>query len=40
MVTSRMAEVYAVRVPDALLDGAPRVRAHDGRKVARSLSRH
>ncbi|MEV7294510.1 NUDIX hydrolase [Streptomyces microflavus] len=34
-VTSRMAEVYAVRVTDALLDGAPRVRAHDGRKLAR-----
>ncbi|MDT0493375.1 NUDIX domain-containing protein [Streptomyces sp. NPDC012600] len=34
-VTSRMAEVYAVRVTDALLDGAPRVRAHDGRRLAR-----
>lgn len=32
--TSRMAEVFAVRVTDALLDGAPRVRAHDGRKLA------
>ncbi|MEU6110505.1 NUDIX domain-containing protein [Streptomyces albidoflavus] len=28
------AEVYAVRVTDALLDGAPRVRAHDGRRLA------
>ncbi|MFJ8848164.1 NUDIX hydrolase [Streptomyces cyaneofuscatus] len=36
-VTSRMAEVYAVRVTDALLGGATRVRAHDGRKVARKL---
>ncbi|MFD5199800.1 NUDIX hydrolase [Streptomyces sp. NPDC058375] len=34
-VTSRMAEVYAVRVTDALMDGAARVRAHDGRKLAR-----
>ncbi|MFJ6515930.1 NUDIX hydrolase [Streptomyces sp. NPDC091406] len=33
-VTSRMAEVYAVRVTDALLDGAPRVRTHDGRRLA------
>ncbi|WNI25105.1 NUDIX hydrolase [Streptomyces sp. ITFR-16] len=31
---SRMAEVFAVRVTDALLDGAPRVRSHDGRKLA------
>ncbi|MFD7384204.1 NUDIX hydrolase [Streptomyces anulatus] len=36
-VTSRMAEVYAVRVTDALLDGAPMVRAHDGRKLAQNL---
>ncbi|THA60248.1 NUDIX domain-containing protein [Streptomyces sp. A0958] len=35
-VAGRMAEVYAVRVADALLDGAPRVRAHDGKKFARS----
>ncbi|MFE2294575.1 NUDIX hydrolase [Streptomyces sp. NPDC059452] len=34
-VTNRMAEVYAVRVTDALLDGPPHVRAHDGRKLAR-----
>ncbi|MFB8138644.1 NUDIX hydrolase [Streptomyces parvus] len=34
-VTSRMAEVYAIRVADALLDGAPRVRTHDGRRLAR-----
>ncbi|MEV7892950.1 NUDIX hydrolase [Streptomyces cyaneofuscatus] len=33
-VTSRMAEVYAVRVTDALLNDAPYVRAHDGRKLA------
>ncbi|MFF7010394.1 NUDIX domain-containing protein [Streptomyces fimicarius] len=33
-VTGRMAEVYAVRVTDALLDGAPQVRAHDGRRLA------
>lgn len=33
-VTSRMTEVYAVRVTDALLNGAPRVRAHDGRRLA------
>lgn len=33
-VTSRMTEVYAVRVTDALLNGAPHVRAHDGRKPA------
>lgn len=33
-VTSRMTEVYAVRVTDALLNGAPRVRAHDGRTLA------
>ncbi|EHM27366.1 MutT-like protein [Streptomyces sp. W007] len=33
-VTSRMAEVYAVRVTDALLNDAPHVRAHDGRKLA------
>ncbi len=33
-VASRMAEVYAVRVTDALLDGAPRVRTHDGRKLS------
>ncbi len=33
-VTGRMAEVYAVRVTDALLDGAPRVRTHDGRSLA------
>ncbi|MFS0696342.1 NUDIX hydrolase [Streptomyces nitrosporeus] len=32
-VTSRMAEVYAVRVTDALLGGGPHVRAHDGRKL-------
>ncbi|MFJ1636231.1 NUDIX hydrolase [Streptomyces sp. NPDC086796] len=32
--TSRMAEVYAVRVTDALLNDAPHVRAHDGRKLA------
>lgn len=32
-VTSRMAEVYAVRVADALLNDAPRVRTHDGRKL-------
>ncbi|MFD8710450.1 NUDIX hydrolase [Streptomyces anulatus] len=36
-VTNRMAEVYAVRVTDALLDGAPMVRAHDGRKLAQNL---
>lgn len=33
-VIDRMAEVFAVRVTDALLDGAPRVRAHDGRRLA------
>ncbi|MFE2106411.1 NUDIX hydrolase [Kitasatospora sp. NPDC059463] len=33
-VSDRMAEVYAVRVLDALRDGAvPVVRAHDGRQV-------
>ncbi|MFD9422627.1 MULTISPECIES: NUDIX hydrolase [unclassified Streptomyces] len=32
-VTSRMAEVYAVRVTDALLNDAPRVRTHDGQKL-------
>lgn len=36
-VTNRMAEVYAVRVTDALLGGAPRVRAHDGRRLAQNL---
>ncbi|MFJ6609933.1 NUDIX hydrolase [Streptomyces sp. NPDC091289] len=36
-VTGRMAEVYAVRVTDALLDGSPRVRTHDGRKFAQNL---
>ncbi|MCX4675609.1 NUDIX hydrolase [Streptomyces sp. NBC_01433] len=35
-VTSRMAEVYAVRVTDALLNDAPRVRTHDGRKLIRN----
>lgn len=34
-VTGRMAEVYAIRVTDALLDGAPHVRTHDGRRLAR-----
>ncbi|MFF8566921.1 NUDIX hydrolase [Streptomyces albidoflavus] len=33
-VVDRMAEVYAVRVTDALLEGEPRVRAHDGRRLA------
>ncbi|MFD5726848.1 NUDIX hydrolase [Streptomyces sp. NPDC058368] len=33
-VAARMAEVYAVRVADALLDGAPQVRTHDGRAFA------
>ncbi|MFJ3186996.1 MULTISPECIES: NUDIX hydrolase [Streptomyces] len=33
-VTRRMTEVYAVRVTDALLNGAPRVRVHDGRTLA------
>ncbi|MEV6794864.1 NUDIX domain-containing protein [Streptomyces sp. NPDC051320] len=32
-ITSRMGEVYAVRVTDALQDDAPHVRSHDGRKV-------
>lgn len=35
--TSRMAEVFAVRVTDALLDGAPCVRSHNGRKVISSV---
>ncbi|MFB6904142.1 NUDIX domain-containing protein [Streptomyces bacillaris] len=30
----RMAEIYAIRVTDALLDSAPHVRTHDGRKLA------
>lgn len=33
-VAARMAEVYAVRVADALLDGAPQVRTHDGKTCA------
>ncbi|MYU01005.1 MULTISPECIES: NUDIX hydrolase [Streptomyces] len=36
-VISRMAEVYAIRVTDALLDGAPRVRTHDGRKLTQGV---
>lgn len=36
-VISRMAEVYAIRVTDALLDGAPRVRTHDGRKFTQGV---
>ena len=30
---ARMAEVYAVRVADALQDGTPRLRTHDGRRL-------
>ncbi|MEV5618240.1 MULTISPECIES: NUDIX hydrolase [Streptomyces] len=36
-VADRMAEVYAIRVTDALLDGAPRVRTHDGRKLTQGV---
>ena len=31
--TERMAEVYAVRVTDALHHGAPHLRSHDGRRL-------
>lgn len=31
--TANMAEVYAVRITDALLDEAPHVRAHDGHRL-------
>ncbi|MFD5780782.1 NUDIX hydrolase [Streptomyces sp. NPDC126933] len=36
-VADRMAEVFAVRVTDALRDDAPHVRSHDGRKVIASV---
>lgn len=36
-ITSRMGEVYAVRVTDALQDDAPHVRSHDGRKVIKVI---
>ncbi|WLQ33463.1 NUDIX domain-containing protein [Streptomyces castrisilvae] len=38
-VAGRMAEVYAVRVADALLDGAPQVRTHDGTTFAQPPGR-
>jgi ADP-ribose pyrophosphatase YjhB (NUDIX family) len=35
-ISARMSEVYAVRILDALRDGAPQIRSHDGRRFVDS----